>query len=132
MPCLRSWHLSLKSEQPVSFLRTFAFLFLAFAVFGLGLQARLALYKANSPVQITSAKLSTEKRSAEVLKSLEVRRDDSEPATQIVLALLFSGLYGESSVDLGTERVDAAISNPTRSQLSCITSLRRPPPPSFI
>ncbi len=120
--------LPLQSEPAVSSMRRFAFLLLAFAVFGFGLQARLALYSPNPPVEITSAKLSTERRSAEALRSLEARNDELRPATQVVLSLLFNGFCDVPNQVLADTRVDIVVSNSTRSQLSCVTSLRRPPP----
>ncbi len=49
-----------------------ALLFLAFAVFGWGLHAKLSLYKSpQSPSTVTVAKLLTERRSAQTIASLE-------------------------------------------------------------
>ena len=123
--------MSVGSKNPVSLLRRFLFLYLALTVFGLGLHARLALYEANPDLQITSAKLSTETQSPAVLKSIEVRDDDPQPSISRVLALLLSGLNDASDPVRGTGRAAIALSNPTRSQMSCITSLRRPPPLSI-
>ncbi len=120
--------LSLKMVHRVTLARRCAFLFLAFAVFCLGLQARLVLYSANPPVQIAAAKLSTERHSAEALRSLEVRSDDLQPITQNVLAVLLSQVDDLLSPVPVQRTVAVALSDPIRSQLRCVTSLRRPPP----
>ena len=104
---------------------------LALAVFGLGLQARLALYKANPNLHIASAKLSKETQSATMLKSIEVQRDDRESSISIVFALLLSSLRNNSGPAWDIWRVVDPQSNPIRSQMTCVTSQRRPPPTSL-
>jgi hypothetical protein len=120
--------LPLKTKQSVSFIRKFAFMFLAFAVFSLGLQARLALYKTSPNITITSAKVATENRSAQVLKSLEVRQDSQQPYVRFVFAFLLSGLHDESDVSHDMGQVAIGFFHSARSQLISISSLRRPPP----
>ena len=121
----------MRSVNSISHLRKLAFLFLALAVFGLGLQARLALYKAKPNLQITSAKLSTEKQSVAMLRSFEVGNDDPQSSIPPVLAALFSSFHDTPDAVCGVRRVAIALSHPTRSQMSCITALRRPPPSSI-
>jgi hypothetical protein len=67
-----------------------AFLFLASAVFGWGLQAKLSLYKTpQSPSTVTVAKLLTERRSAQTMASLEkVLKPDTAWETLNLIPLL--------------------------------------------
>ncbi len=123
--------MSVGSRKTVSLMRKFAFLFLALAVFGLGLQARLALYKANPNLHIASAKLSKETQSATMLKSIEVQRDDREPSVPIVFALLLSSFHDSSGPAWDMWRGVDPQSNPIRSQMTCVTFQRRPPPTSL-
>jgi hypothetical protein len=121
----------LNKDQSVSRIGRVSFLVLAFAVFCLGLQARLALYKASPPIHITSAKLATEKHSAKVLESLEVQRDGSQPMTYTLVAFFPERLHDEPRPVFGVRHVAFAISAHIRSPWSTVSSLRRPPPSSI-
>ena len=124
--------LLLQPKKSASLARKGAILLLALAVFGLGLGARLALYRSHASALVTSVKLSTEKQSAVTLRSTEVGSDDSQSLARIAFALLYGSLSDAPSSALSATGSPVSHSNPTRFQLSCVTSLRRPPPTSYL
>jgi hypothetical protein len=108
----------------VPLIRKCALLLLAFLVFGFGLQARLAQYKSDPP-NPTSAKISTEKHSLQVLAE---RNETPNPVDRLALAFFFSGNRMRPTPQPVAERAEIGLSNPTRFDLNGVYSLHRPPP----
>ncbi len=121
-----------KTNQLVQLLCRLSFLFLAFTVFALGLQARLSLYKTAPDISISSAKLNTENRSAQVLKTIAAPHDDRLSGPQLVFKMLLGARCHESVSPVITARECNRVCKPTRLQLRLVSTLRRPPPPSFL
>ena len=121
-----------KTSQLVQLLCRLSFLFLAFTVFSLGLRARLSLYKAAPDISISSAKLNTENRSAQVLKTIAAPQDNWLSGLQLVFKTLL-GDHSHESVRPGiAARESNEVCKPTQLQLRIVATLRRPPPPSFL
>ena len=118
----------LKSERAVSLMRRFALLFLVFAVFSLGLEARLALYTTSPNISVSSAKVATEKRSAQILRSLEVREYKQHPSDKLVSAFLLRSIQKAPDLSIIVDETDIGLYESSRTYLSSIPSLRRPPP----
>jgi hypothetical protein len=112
----------------IPLIRKSAILFLAFAVFGLGLHARLELYKSSSSFNPTSAKVSTEKHSAQFLKGLEKRYEVQDFTDKLVFKLVWSSLHVEPIRNSSTHIVEIGLSSPIRFDLNGDFSLHRPPP----
>jgi hypothetical protein len=121
-------HSNMKSI--VLLVRKCALLFLALFVFGFGLQARLAQYQ-TSPPNPTAAKISTERRSAQVLKSLDKRDETPTPTYRLAIAFLLSGIQVRSIPQSVIERAKISLSDPRRLDLNGAHSLHDPPPTSL-
>jgi hypothetical protein len=109
-------------------IRRCALLMLAFSVFALGLQARLALCRSSAPMSVTSAKVSTEKRSAQVLESLEQRDEATHPSDRDVVAELIARAFVIPVFESLTDRAEIGLFAPTRLERSGNDTLHRPPP----
>ena len=117
-----------KANQPVHLLCRFAFLFLAFAVFSLGLQARLALYRPVPDITVTSAKLNTENHSAQVLRTIATPQDDKLSGPNLVdQAMLIARSHEPTSAAFAVQEC-SRICESTQMQLSVVATFRRPPP----
>jgi hypothetical protein len=117
-----------KMRSVVPLVRKCALLFLIFSVFSLGLQAKLALYKSSPPLNVAAAKVSTEKRSAQVLSALEKRDETHHPTDKLAFSFLQSIIVSRPSPNSGAEQAEIALLYPTRLDNSGIYSLHRPPP----
>jgi hypothetical protein len=118
----------LEARSLITLIRKSAILFLAFAVFGLGLHARLELYKSSSSFNPTSAKVSTEKQSAQTLKGLEGRREVQDFTDKLAFGIVLSSIRVEPICNSITQMVEIGLSSPTRFDLSGDFSLHLPPP----
>jgi hypothetical protein len=113
--------------------RTYAFkcalLFLACAVFGWGLQAKLSLYKIpQSPSTVTVAKLLTEKRSAQTMALLEeALKSNTVWETLNLIPLL---VLAQASLVLTLEfcQVEVNICKSHRWDFHTLHLTQRPPP----
>jgi hypothetical protein len=112
----------------VASVRNIALLFLAFAVFSWGLQAKLELYKAPSSQRTELVKLSTEKHSAKVLKAFELKGMDRVPSPVETLAIVFLLLLAASLLESVVHKAEIALASPSRFYLRGTYSLNRPPP----
>ena len=117
-----------KVRSVVPLVRKCALLFLVFSVFYLGLQAKLALYKSLPPLNVAAAKVSTEKRSAQVLSALEKRDETHHPTDKLTFSFLQSIILSQPSPNSVAEQAKIALLYPTRLDHSSIYSLHRPPP----
>jgi hypothetical protein len=118
--------LNVRSLIPL--IRKGAILFLAFAVFGLGLHARLEVYNSSSPFNPTSAKVSTERHPAKILNVLKERREVEGVADRLTFGLTWSSIFLEQNCNPITQTVEIGLSSPTRYDLRGDYSLHRPPP----
>jgi hypothetical protein len=111
-----------------SFGRIAALLFLALAVFGWGLQAKLELYKPVSVQKTLTAKLLTEKHLAKVLKALE-QPDPTQPHSPVpALAFIFSFLLAVPLLQSLAQEAEIGLSHPGKLYLHGVYSLNLPPP----
>ncbi len=121
----------LKVRSFVSFGRNAALLFLAFAVFSWGLQAKLELYKPASVQKPLTAKLSTERHSLKVLRALE-QRDTTQAYSPVpVLALIFGFLLAVPVPQSVAQETKIGFSHPGKLYSRGIYTLNLPPPPPF-
>ncbi len=101
---------------------------LAFSVFSLGLQAKLALYKKNPDLRIAAVRLCTEKPAK---GALEVT-DASERTDFDLKFLAFVAFRRSFDVQrfpyTVVQYAEAGLSDPNRFTLHVVHSLRRPPP----
>jgi hypothetical protein len=118
----------LKERSLVAFSRNLALLFLAFAVFSWGLQAKLELYKAPAAQRLELAKLSTEKHSAKVLSALTQRDMKQSPSPIPTVALIFCFLLVVPVLQSVAQRATIGLSSPGKFYLHGVSSLNRPPP----
>jgi hypothetical protein len=118
----------LKVRSFVSFSRNLALVFLAIAVFGWALNARMGLPKAPTARTLDPAKLSTERNSPKVLKALEQKSSEKSPSAAVTLAFVFSLLLAVPALESITHRAEIALSSPSRFYLHAFYSLNRPPP----
>jgi len=106
-----------------------ALLFLAFAVFGWGLHAKLSLYKApQSPSTATVAKLSTEKHSAQTLASLEKHHSMHGVSRILKLVSLAASIRVSWSSSFRFHQVEVSLCKPCRCDLQGPDFMRHPPP----
>src|ERR1700729_881985 len=118
----------LKVRSFVSFGRNAALLFLAFAVFSWGLQAKLELYKPISVQKPLIAKLSAEKHSAKILRALE-QRDTTQAYSPVpVIALIVGLLWAVPVLQSVAQKANIGLSHPGKLYLHGIYSLNLPPP----
>jgi len=119
------------SMRPVVLLiRKCALLLLAFSIFGFGLHARLAQYKPFPP-NPTAAKVSTEKRSEQVLQALAARDEDLQTAGRPAFTFSLEGIRIRPVFQLATEQAKIGLSHPMRLDLNGVYSLHLPPPSSL-
>lgn len=118
----------LKVRSFVSFSRSLALVFLAIAVFGWALNARMDLPKPQTARTLDPAKLSTERNSAKVLKALEQQDSESVPSPVVILEFVFSLLLAVPVLESVAHRAEIALSSPSRFYLQGFYSLNRPPP----
>lgn len=120
--------MQLEARPFAALIRRCAFLLLALSVFVLGLQARLALYQSVPSINVTSAKISTERQTAQVLRSLEEREESHEPADKLSVALLLSGVYLQHAGLSRLEETQLSLTSPMRPALRRDNTLHLPPP----
>lgn len=118
----------LKVRPFVSFGCNVALLFLMFAVFSWGLQAKLELYKPASVQKPLIAKLSTEKHSSRVLRALEQRDTTPNHSPAPTLALIFSFLLVVPVLQSVAQEAKIGLLHPGKLYLRGIYSLNLPPP----
>jgi hypothetical protein len=118
----------LEARSLITLIRKSAILFLAFTVFGLGLHARLELYKSSSSFNPTSAKVSSEKHSAQILKGLEERHEVQDFTDKLAFGFVLSSIRVEPICNSITHAAEIGLSSPIRFDLSGDFSLYRPPP----
>jgi hypothetical protein len=106
-----------------------ALLFLAFSVFAWGLHAKLSLYQAaQNPSTATVAKLSTEKRSAQTMASLEKAvKPDSTWETVKLISLAVS-LQMIAIPSFRFHQVEVSLCRSCRCDLQGPDIMHRPPP----
>jgi hypothetical protein len=105
-----------------------ALLFLAFAVFGWGLQAKLELYKPASVQKPFVAKLLTERHLTKIARAVE-QRDVAQTHSPVPsLALVFSFLLAYAVLQLATQEDKMGPLHPGKPYLHGIYSLNLPPP----
>lgn len=105
-----------------------ALLFLAFAVFGLGLHAKLSLDKTNRSSPTGAAKLSIEDRSAQAFLPHESKLMRRTPAARSV-GLPFEVLFQGSVFNFSDYRqVELSLCNPRRYDSLGADRLQLPPP----
>jgi hypothetical protein len=115
------------ARSVVSLLRKCALLFLAFFVFGFGLQARLVQYWP-SPPNPTASKISTEKHSAQVLKALDKQDEPANSADGLAFALFLMGFQAAPTLQSASEQAAIRLSDPRRLDLNGVYSSHGPPP----
>jgi hypothetical protein len=118
-----------RSRRAVPSALQFALLFLAFAVFNWGLQARLSLINAHpSPSKISSTKLSTGKRSPKSTVSLKVVKEPI--GTPSVLRLIAFTTFHDvlSSPAFKLHQVEVSLCGPCRFDSRSSSLMNRPPP----
>jgi len=118
-----------RSRSPAPIALKCALLFLAVAVFSWGLQAKLSLYKTSqSPSAASVAKLSTEKRTAQAMASIE--RIAELPGTweKVSLSSLTASLHAISIPSIRFHQVELSLCRPCRCDLQGPDLMRRPPP----
>jgi hypothetical protein len=106
-----------------------ALLFLAFSVFGFGLNAKLSLYKKHqSPDTVAAAKLSTEKRSAQSTVLVKVLKEPLASA-KILRLMAFSVFHNAiSSPAFRLHQVEVSLCKPCRCDSRSSSLMNRPPP----
>ena len=113
------------------FLR-YAILFLAFSVFGLGLQAKLALYHSDSPTGVSTAKVSTENRSSQVLRALEEHVDvNDHDVSWTKFRVLISAPDLRPMLNASVEQETILLGAPTRPDQGGMYALHGPPSSSL-
>lgn len=118
-----------KRSRSAPFALKCALLFLAFAVFTWGLQAKLSLYKtAQSPSAASVAKLSTEKHSAQTMASLERVSELTGAWEKVSLLSLTASLHAISIPSIRFHQVELSLCRPCRCDLQGPDLMRRPPP----
>lgn len=120
-----------RTQADATFALQCALLFLAFSVFGLGLNAKLSLYKARqSPETVAAAKLTTEKRTAQSSLVIKVVKDPlASPETWKFIALTaFHDILSSPAFRLG--QVETSLCSPCRWD-SHRSSLMNLPPPAL-
>lgn len=116
----------LKVRSSVLLIRKLALLFLAVLVFSFGLQAKLSLYHPLSTPNISAAKISTEKYSAQVLRALE--RPEVVPSRWDNFDLVLRVNSYVPAPDSVTQRAEVILWHPGRFDVHGVYSLHRPPP----
>ncbi len=118
----------LNMRSLVFLIRKSALLLLALTVFGLGLHARLEVYKRASYFNPTSAKVSTEKHSEQLLHALQEHQQLPDSLSVLAYGLLWSRVYAEHYCNPVVEPVAISLFSPTRYYQKGDYSLHRPPP----
>jgi len=103
-----------------------AIVLLALFVFGFGLEARLSQYKP-SPPNPTAAKVSTGKRSEQVLRALDKHDEPPHLIDRLVFAFFLSGIRIHPIHQELSKQVEIGLSNPIKLDLNDVYSLHGPP-----
>jgi hypothetical protein len=118
----------LNMRSLASLIRKGALVFLALAVFGLGLHARLEVYKTASSFNPTSAKVSTEKHSEQLLRALREHQEVPDFLSILAYGLGWSSIFAEHSCNPIIQSVEIGLFSPARYDQKGDYSLHRPPP----
>jgi hypothetical protein len=106
-----------------------ALLFLAFSVFGFGLNAKLSQYRANqSPDTVAAAKLSAEKRTAQSTVVTKVVKEPREEASRFRLFAFTVFQNVISSPAFKLHQVEVSLCNPCRCDSRSPSLMNLPPP----
>jgi hypothetical protein len=124
----RRWMLK-RTQADATFALKCALLFLAFSVFGLGLNAKLSLYKAQqSPETVAAAKLTTEKRTAQSALVLKVVREPLASSGTWTFIALTAFHHILTSPAFRLDQVEMSLCSPCRGDSQSSSLLNRPPP----
>ncbi len=119
----------LNVRSMITLIRKGAIVLLAFAVFGLGLHARLEAYKCPSTFNPTSAKISTEKHSEQLLNEvLKVHSETKGFVSALAFSLGWSSIFAEQNCNRIIQTAEIRLFFPTRYDQKGDYSLHRPPP----
>jgi hypothetical protein len=107
-------------------LRKCAFLFLALLVFWFGLHARLEACK-SAVANLTASKMSTEKHSVEVLKTLEKQDNPANAVDTLLIGFFLSEFHSEVPPMPLSELARIVLADPRRLDLGGVYLLHGPP-----
>ena len=121
--------MSSQSRLADTFVFKCALLLLAFSVFAWGLHAKLSLYNTTQSSYVSSvAKLSTEKRAAQTMASIERAAELAGVWEWIALFSLLSSFHLISLPTIRFHQIRLSLCRPCRCDLQAPDLMHRPPP----